>query len=201
MRSHSNDLGVAQGLASWTIAHHLYIDHSYLCHVGSNNDIRVLWAVLASLFTSRVLSLSAWKGGVDSDLPSRGGGITLEGLFRGIWALSLRVISWAIGAIWWLLVRWSQDSHALCTYLHTTIMMIIVDLLLSLLLGINLASKLLADDALPKRNVHILLVRSINDCIRISTRYWKRSVRSATWVHIVGDLDWLLGWIGILYAA
>lgn len=50
-------------------------------------------------------------------------------------------------------------------------MMIVVDLLLSLLLGINFASKLLADDALPKRNVHILLVRSIDDCIRISTRY------------------------------
>jgi hypothetical protein len=50
-------------------------------------------------------------------------------------------------------------------------MMIVVDLLLGLLLGINLASKLLADDALPKRNVHILLVWSIDDRIGISTRY------------------------------
>jgi len=49
--------------------------------------------------------------------------------------------------------------------------MIVIDLLLGLLLGIDLASQLLADDALPERNVHVLLVWSIDDCIGISTRY------------------------------
>jgi len=118
VRSHSNDLGVAEGLASWAITHHLNINYSYFCHVRPNNDVRILWTVLAALFTSRVLSLSAWKRSVDSDLSSRGRWDTLERLLRGIWALSLWVISWAIWAIWWLLVRWSQDSHALGPLAH-----------------------------------------------------------------------------------
>lgn len=159
---HADDLGVVQGFAGWAVALCCKIDATDFAHVGADDDVGVLGIFLSSLLSGRVLSLSTWEWGIDSDLACSCRWHALESLLANIRSLRLRVIARPVRAIGWFLIRWSQNCHALCSDLHASVVVVIIDLLLRLRLRIDLASQLLSNNALSHRDVQILLIWSID---------------------------------------